>query len=503
MGNLMMAQSQFRSKILWSVLSLALFLWGWHYAYHHKLLGFSVAKISSDFAYHPEWDVALSTESEQKQLDAIFTQTFHYLGAGSQSYAFVSEDGKIVLKFFRMKHQIFHLKDLWTGNRSQERKDNLESIYASHKLAFEHMKEDAGLIYLHLNKTNHLHRKVKLVDKLHRSFVVDLDRVEFVVQERAELIFDRFTALLQEKKSIDGALGQVMSLVQRRVSRGIADHDKAVTHNFGFVGDRAIQLDVGRVFLEHKPRDYDHVLERIKKWQSRFSLKSVTSTLSPHPQWATSDPAPQAILSQKFTFLGEGAQAIAFQSEDKKYVLKLFKMRRLTPSFMDQLCPHVVRRRLRNLHWVFNGYKNAYEDLRTDTGLVWIHLAKTSTLHQILTVLDQEGREYYLDADATEFVIQEKAELIFDRLSRLRAQERHAEVSQAIASIHALVQRRIEMGYADRDKAISNNYGFVGDRPIQLDLGRLYRGQKPRQLEHVQRRIQEWETTEDETQRKS
>ncbi len=226
----------------------------------------------------------------------------------------------------------------------------------------------------------------------------------------------------------------------------------------------------------------------------KFSSKVISSSLSPHPRWSISDPAPQGILSQKFTFLGEGAQAIAFQSEDKKYVLKVFKMRRFTPSFTDQLCPHVVRRRLRNLHWVFNGYKNAYQDLRKDTGLVWIHLAKTNTLHQILTLLDHDGNEHRIDADATEFVIQEKAELIFDRLSRLQREGKTTEVQKAIASIHALVQHRIDMGYADRDKAVSNNYGFVGDRPIQLDIGRLYKGHKARQLEHVQNRIEQWKS---------
>lgn len=269
MENLMIAQSRFRSKILWSVLSLGLVLWGWHYAYHNKVLGFSIPKITSDFSYHPEWEVAASTETEQ--LDVMLSQPFHYLAAGSQSYAFVSEDGKVVLKFFRMKHKAFYLKDLWMGDRSQERKENLFSIYASHKMAFEEMKKDAGLIYLHLNKTTHLNKKVKLIDRLHRSYTVDLDQVEFVVQEKADLIFDRLKTLIKNKKELNVALAEVMHLVSRRIQNGIADHDKAVTHNFGFVGDRAIQLDVGRIYHGYKPHDYDRILERIDKWLDKQS----------------------------------------------------------------------------------------------------------------------------------------------------------------------------------------------------------------------------------------
>jgi hypothetical protein len=271
MGNLMIAQSRFRSKILWGALFLALFLWGWHFAYHSKVLGFSVAKITSDFTYQPEWDVAAPTEEEQKSLDKIFSQPFYYLGAGSQSYAFVSEDGKSVIKFFRMKHQILHLKDFWVGDRSQERKEKLFSIYNAHKLAFEEMKEDAGLIYLHLNKTKHLNKKVKLIDRLHRSYTVDLDKVEFVIQERAELIFDRLKRLTKNRQEFNVALTEVMHMVHRRIQSGIADHDKAVSHNFGFVGNRAIQLDIGRIYRGYEPHDYDRILERIDKWLDKQS----------------------------------------------------------------------------------------------------------------------------------------------------------------------------------------------------------------------------------------
>ncbi len=231
-----------------------------------------------------------------------------------------------------------------------------------------------------------------------------------------------------------------------------------------------------------------------------FSPDIVSSTLSPNPKWAVQEPTAkekrilESILSEKFTFLGEGAQAIAFQSKDGKYVLKLFKMRRFTPSLLDQLCPHVVRRRIRNLNWVFNGYKNAFVDLRKETGLVWIHLAKTKGINRKLTVVDKEGRTHLLDADETEFVIQEKADLLFHRLNRLAKEGKQEEVEKSIHAIYALVQQRIDKGYVDRDKAVSNNFGFVGDRAIQLDVGRLYKGRKERQLEHVQERIERWKS---------
>ncbi len=230
-----------------------------------------------------------------------------------------------------------------------------------------------------------------------------------------------------------------------------------------------------------------------------FSKGKIASSLPPNPAWTIpASPLEQqqelkAIFASPFKFLGEGAQAYAFESSDGKYVLKFFKMRRFTPSLADHLCPHVVRRRLKNLNWVFNGYKIAYENFRKDTGLVFIHLAKTHDLQQMATIIDQQGQEHTIDLDQTEFVLQEKAELLFERLAKLYQKGDGQQAEQSIAAILELVKRRIDKGYADRDKGVSNNYGFVGDRAIQLDIGRLYKGTKERQFEHVQRRIQQWQ----------
>jgi hypothetical protein len=235
-----------------------------------------------------------------------------------------------------------------------------------------------------------------------------------------------------------------------------------------------------------------------------FSPAMISSSLPPQPKWSIPDPTPEEdknlheILSQKFTMIGEGEQAVAFESADKKYVLKVFKMSRFMPSFTDQLCPHVVRRRLRNLNWLFNGYKNAFQDLRQETGLVWIHLAKTNALKQKVALVDNNGKEHLIDADAVEFVIQERAELIFDHISRLYKEGKGPEAEKALDSFYAFIQHRTDKGYMDRDKAVTYNYGFVGDRPIQIDLGRLYKRQNRKArdpqlpLERIRQRVEEW-----------
>jgi hypothetical protein len=230
-------------------------------------------------------------------------------------------------------------------------------------------------------------------------------------------------------------------------------------------------------------------------WKARsdalgFTPDKVSAHLPSAAEWEVpSNACVLPILSQKFTYLAEGKQAYAFQSEDGKYVLKLFQMRRFTPSWTDYLCPHLFKRRLKNRRWVFNGHKIAYTQFPQDTGVVFLHLNPTDTLNRVLTVVDQQGNTHQIDSDTTPFVLQEKAELIFDRLEKLAPQERE----KAIQAVLDLVGRRVKKGYADRDKAVRNNYGFVGDRPIHLDVGRLHLGTRPGQQDHVQRRINRWQ----------
>jgi hypothetical protein len=228
--------------------------------------------------------------------------------------------------------------------------------------------------------------------------------------------------------------------------------------------------------------------------EAGFSVEQVQSSLPYRDKWASEiDPGLKPILQQTYRYLGEGAQAFAFASDDGKYVLKLFKMRRFSPSMADYFCPLLVRRRLKNLNWVFNGYKIAHDEFPEDTGVVLIHLNKTDDLKTTLTLIDEEGKSHLLDLDSSEFIVQERVEeLIFDRLKRLYQEGRIAEAEASEKAILTLIDRRLAKGCADRDKAVSNNYGFIGDRPIHLDLGRLHKGVRPRQREHVEKRIRHW-----------
>ena len=263
----MMTYQILRGKRLWLLLFLSAFaLWGSYQLFQNKSLGFGSSRITSDFSYHPEW--AIDEPQDLKPLRSILDQKFKFLAVGSQSYAFVSEDGKYVVKFFIMKHLIPRLTDFWHPEKVEYRKQNLFSIFRAHKLAYSELKQDTGLIYIHLNKSNHLKTRLKVVDRLGRTHHIDLDQTEFVVQEKAELIFTHLKKLLDQgdKAKVQKCIQATLDLVKHRMDKGISDHDKAVKHNYGFIGDRAIHLDIGRIEKISKPKEYNRITERINTW---------------------------------------------------------------------------------------------------------------------------------------------------------------------------------------------------------------------------------------------
>jgi hypothetical protein len=265
----MMSYQILRGKRFWGLgVFFALILWGSYWAYQHKALGFSVAKITSTFSNDGSLGIEEPSGRDLDQLRTALRQKYKFLAVGSQSYAFVSEDGKYVIKFFRMKHLIPRISDAWNKGRIEYQRENLLSIFKAHKMAYDEYRKDAGLVYIHLNRSGHLETKLTVSDVLGRSHVIDLDQTEFVLQEKAELIFTRLKKLVKQrdKSGVQSAIAAVMDLVKRRIDQGIADHDKAVKHNYGFVGDRPVQLDIGRIYKASKPHDYQRIEKRINEW---------------------------------------------------------------------------------------------------------------------------------------------------------------------------------------------------------------------------------------------
>lgn len=215
---------------------------------------FAMTRIQSNFSYRPEWDVPQSNEAEVK---AMLSQPYYYLARGVQSYVFLAQDGKTVIKFFR-HHRL--------RTDAKVAKD-----FGSYLLAYNRLQEETGLLYLHLNKTTHLKHKLEIVDKLNIHHLIDLDNYEFIVQKKATLTYPALEEWIAQDKTDDAkeALSHLVHLLKTRSERGIFDKDPDLNTNFGFIGTKAVQIDVGRYRLKEIPFDRNELIritDNLHQW---------------------------------------------------------------------------------------------------------------------------------------------------------------------------------------------------------------------------------------------
>lgn len=242
--------------------------------------GFSIARIRSELTFDSRWDPSSFESPTPSFLHSLLSQPFHYLACGGQSFAFASEDGNYVIKFFkhrfRKPYSYFYQFSLPKFLHSlQERKRKkaffkLERDFNSYKLAFEHLKEESGLLYIHLNKGGHLPKDFTLVDKLGIYHSIDLNQFEFVLQKKADLAYPSIEKWIKNNDlvSFEMAMDQTIDLILSRCKKGIFDEDPKLHRNLGFIGTTPIFIDVGRFVKDTcriKPDIYKQDLNQIMK----------------------------------------------------------------------------------------------------------------------------------------------------------------------------------------------------------------------------------------------
>jgi hypothetical protein len=207
---------------------------------------FTILRITSKLTPRPEWETAPLSPEEKSRIKEILSQPYSYLDKGVQSFVFASEDGQYVIKFFRHDHLD---APFWlTPNQRIKKQAQLCKEFLSYKLAFQNLREQTGLVLVHLNKTDDLHQTLDLVDKLGIHHPLPLDNYEFLIQKRASLLYTALNQMIEENKMSDAkeTLTNLVKLLAHLATVGIADKDPDLITNFGVIGTEPIQIDVGR-----------------------------------------------------------------------------------------------------------------------------------------------------------------------------------------------------------------------------------------------------------------
>lgn len=221
---------------------------------------FTMMRITSNLTPQPQWETTPLSADELTRIKQILNQPYSYLSKGVQSFVFASHDGQYVIKFFRHDHLT---APFWlTPATKAKREQRLHREFLSYKIAFENLRKETGLVFLHLNKTTDLHQTLDLVDKLGIHHQIPLDKYEFLVQKRACLLYTALNQMIENNKIADAkvTLTRLVQLLAQRAREGISDKDPDLETNFGVIGTEPIQIDVGRFGKTDARLDKDEII---------------------------------------------------------------------------------------------------------------------------------------------------------------------------------------------------------------------------------------------------
>lgn len=269
-------------------LSFLILIVGLERIFHELSEGFSLPSIRSTLPYNESWNLPLSTNTLEK-VGQILSQEFVYLASGSQVYAFISEDGEYVIKFFKHKRwrlnplmQAFPLPSALDRKRErwkEKKEQTVDATFGSCILSYTEFQQQTGVIFLHLNRTNYLKRSLILSDRLKIKHQIDLDEVQFALQKRA-IPTDVYLMKLHKKKETEKAKNAISSLINFaiwRAEKGYSDKDPHPIRNFGFLNDQVIEIDIGGFHKdERKGLDYFYsheifkIREKFRPWLEKY-----------------------------------------------------------------------------------------------------------------------------------------------------------------------------------------------------------------------------------------
>lgn len=220
-------------------------------------------------------------------------------------------------------------------------------------------------------------------------------------------------------------------------------------------------------------------IERFCHWQTDgFRLSKATSKHI-YPYSHHSENLPQT-LDQPFYYLGKGVQFYVFIGEDQKTILKLFKhhhagfatdtLNVLFPKFIKN---RIIRNREKRMRCIFGSARIADLDIGKETGVTYVHIGKDYWKKKLTkgVLYDKIGIKHSVDFDEIDFVLQERADLVKNRLSELFDLGNIDEAINSMKKVICMVEKRSRKNVKNKDGNILENCGFIGENPVEIDIG--------------------------------
>ncbi len=188
-------------------------------------------------------------------------------------------------------------------------------------------------------------------------------------------------------------------------------------------------------------------------------------------------------LSGPFYYLGRGRQCYAFESPDRKYVLKI-------PRFDCYELPFIwkapfpflaeMRKSLEGVKrnrkvFLLKSFTIAAADLKEDTALLYLHLHDTGSLLGCTALIDRLGRRYEIDLNRIAFVLQEKMPLMAPQFLEAVKRNDDETTTLILDAFLGMLKNRARLGIFNKDPTFIKNIGWKKGRIAQIDIGSFYR----------------------------
>lgn len=234
----------------------------------------------------PEVQAKFHTPDEIQQIQKIVDQPFTFLGKGRTIIAFISQDGKYVLKLIRTNR----FKDSWLFDNFplprfldrlrhasiKARKSRANGLFTSLNLCENELALQTGTLFCHIVPTPELCKSVTVTDRLGFAHEIDLDSVPFTLQKKAVTVIPVLQSLLKEKKyrALNERLDQLIELALQRAKCGIVVADTRLLYhdNIGYLEDCAIYIDNGTFLRSYQSLDRYHLEADFRQYEPIVKL---------------------------------------------------------------------------------------------------------------------------------------------------------------------------------------------------------------------------------------
>ncbi len=226
------------------------------------------------------------------------------------------------------------------------------------------------------------------------------------------------------------------------------------------------------------------ILDRcLWKANKGFCLHIIEAPIPSLPEHNPPMTFPKEIFSKPFYYLGKGAQSFVFESEDRQTVIKFYRypshLRRFPWThhplgyLMSTSRRAVKEYNLKRLQLSFHSFFLAAQLLPKETALLYVHLRPTSHLHQKAHLIDSLGSHYNLPLDSIAFIVQKKAVSFLPAFKKALSLEKHDTCKHMIRELIHMIEKRCRHNLTDLDNMDNDNYGWLEESAIHIDIGRF------------------------------